>query len=105
MSELLISGEIELSAGIPRITPNDRRNSKQPLRRVTFSVESTTGRMAFDFRYKSPGRRTRETMVGRQVAAATESAINRTSSRVPRMSCRARYRNQKKNKVTGAIQN
>src|SRR5258707_13725319 len=73
MSELLISGEIELSAGIPRITPNDRRNSKQPLRRVTFSVESTTGRMAFDFRYKSPGRRTRETMVGRQVAAATRA--------------------------------
>src|SRR5258706_16434840 len=98
MSELLISGEIELSAGIPRITPNDRRNSKQPLRRVTFSVESTTGRMAFDFRYKSPGRRTRETMDGRQVAAHTDSEINRTCSRVPLMSCHATERNQKKTK-------
>src|SRR5437899_384687 len=77
----------------------------QPVTSAARRVLNTSRRTFFDFGKRiSPGRSTRDTMNGRQVAAATDVVVKNTCSRVPRKSCRVRYRSQKRNNVAGTIQ-
>src|SRR5260370_42711988 len=77
----------------------------QPVASAARVVPKIMRRIFFDFGSRiSPGRSTRDTTKGTQVAVATERVIRNTCSNVPRKSWRGRYRSQKKKNVTGTIQ-
>src|SRR5438309_405425 len=93
------------SAGNPRFTPSDMMKRMQPVANAARVVPRIMRTTFFDFGIRiSPGRSTRDTTKGTHVAVATERVIRNTCNKVPRKSCRGRYRSQKKNSVAGTIQ-
>ncbi len=93
------------SEGNPRLIPTEKTSRTMPATSAARVVIITMRKRFFAFcRSKSPGRSTRDTSVGMHVAAATESVRTSACSRVPRKSCRTKYRSQNKKSAAGTVQ-